>query len=157
MQTEPTPEHRWLQQLVGEWTYENECVMGPDGKTERGSGREVVRAFGDLWILGEMTGTAPGCGEMKGLMSLGFDPAKDRFVGTWIGTPMAYMFVYEGTLEGNVLTLDCEGPAFDNPAETARYQDIVELRSPDERVLRSQCLGSDGTWTPFMSGVFTRA
>jgi hypothetical protein len=156
MQTEPTAEHTWLQQLVGEWSYQNECVMGPDGKTEKGTGREVVRAFGDLWVMGEMTGTMPGAGEMKGLMALGFDPGKGRFVGSWIGTPMASMFVYEGVLEGNVLTLDCEGPAFDNPAEMAHYQDIVEVRSPNERVLRSQVLDAEGVWHQFMEGVFTR-
>ena len=30
MTAEPTKEHQWLQQLVGEWTAEMECVMGPD-------------------------------------------------------------------------------------------------------------------------------
>jgi Protein of unknown function (DUF1579) len=29
MQTEPQQEHQWLQQLVGEWTYETEATMEP--------------------------------------------------------------------------------------------------------------------------------
>ncbi len=29
MKTEPQKEHLWLQKLVGEWTYESECVMEP--------------------------------------------------------------------------------------------------------------------------------
>ena len=155
--TDPTPEHEWLQRLVGDWTYENECVMGPNGETEQGSGREVVRAFGGLWTMGETTGTMPGCGEMSGLMTLGYDPVKGKYVGSWIGTPMAYMFVYEGSREGDVLTLDCEGPSFENPAKMAKYQDVVELRGPNERELRSQVRGADGSWQQFMQGVYTRA
>ena len=157
MRTEPTPEHRWLQQLVGEWTYENECDMGPEGPTEKGKGREIVRAFGDLWVMGEMIGTAPGAGEMRGMMTLGYDPARGRFIGTWIGTPIAHMFVYKGVLVGDVLTLDCEGPAFDDPSRVAVYQDIIELRSPRERVLRSQVQDDEGVWREFMRGEFTRS
>jgi hypothetical protein len=29
MKTEPQQEHQWLQQLVGEWTYEAEAMMEP--------------------------------------------------------------------------------------------------------------------------------
>ena len=29
MKTEPQKEHQWLQQLVGEWTYEAEATMEP--------------------------------------------------------------------------------------------------------------------------------
>ena len=29
MKTEPQQEHQWLQQLVGEWTYEADATMEP--------------------------------------------------------------------------------------------------------------------------------
>lgn len=46
MQHEPTPEHRWLQQLVGEWMYEGSCGMGPDQPPMTGKGRQVVELNG---------------------------------------------------------------------------------------------------------------
>lgn len=158
MESKPEREHEWLMQLVGSWEFENECAMGPGGEKVRGTGREVVRAIGGLWVVGEMTGEMPGCGEMVGIMTLGFDPGRKKFVGTWIGSPTTHMFIYEGTLDDarRVLTLDCTGPSFTDPAATARYQDIIEVRSRDERRLASQVLGEDGKWTRFMEGVFRR-
>ncbi len=29
METNPQPQHRWLEQLVGEWEVESEVVMAP--------------------------------------------------------------------------------------------------------------------------------
>lgn len=158
MFAEPSPEHRWLAALVGEWTYENSCVMGPGGETMKSVGREVVRAVGDLWIMGEMTGEMPGGGSMTGIMTLGFDPSRGRFVGTWIGSPMTHMFVYDGSRDasGRILTLDTVGPSFADPTVVARYRDIVEVRSPNERVLRSEAEQPDGSWLRFMEGVFRR-
>ena len=47
------------------------------------------------------------------LMTLGYDPAKKRFVGTWVGSMMAHLWVYEGSMdaEEKVLTLSAEGPS----------------------------------------------
>lgn len=156
----PQAEHKWLMQLVGEWEFENECVMGPNGEKAKSSGREVVRAIGDLWVLGEMTGQMPGPdgGEMTGIITLGFDPQSNRFIGSWIGSPMTHMFIYNGTRDasGKVLTLDCEGPSFMEPGKLARYQDIVEIRSPNERRLSSQFQDAQGKWHKFMDGVYKR-
>ena len=52
----PQKEHEWLQQLVGEWTSEAECVMEPGKPPEKSRGIERVRSLGDLWILAEGQG-----------------------------------------------------------------------------------------------------
>ncbi|QOJ00123.1 MAG: DUF1579 domain-containing protein [Phycisphaeraceae bacterium] len=156
MNCEPTPHHRWLHQLVGAWSFENECVMGPSGETMKSTGREVVRAVGDLWVVGELTGAMPDGSSMTGIMTVGYDPARSKYVGSWIGSPMTHMFVYEGTRDGNTLTLDTTGPSFTDPNATARYQDVVEIVSPDLRRLYSQAQGPDGSWVRFMNATFTR-
>ena len=54
MQTpEPQKEHQWLQQLVGKWTSETECSMGPDQPAMKTNGKETVRSLGGLWTIGE--------------------------------------------------------------------------------------------------------
>jgi hypothetical protein len=158
MHTPATKEHQWLQKLIGTWTYTSKCETGPGQPPMVATGTEVIRPLGELWIICENTGTMPGGGSMSAQMTLGFDPAKGRFVGTWVGSPMAYMFVYEGQLtpDGRALPLDCRGPSFADPAQMADYQDVIEVTGPGTRLLRSQLKNPDGTWTPFMRAEFTR-
>ncbi len=159
MQTDPSPEHKWLLQLVGAWECAAEC-QEPDGKMSTVKGREVVRALGDLWVVGEMNMPPMGgmSAPMTSLITLGYDPGKGRFVGSWVGTPMTQLITYEGSLdEGKrILTLDCEGPAFDDPAKQATYQDIIELKGENERHFRTRVLGEDGDWKQIMECVYRR-
>ena len=57
---QPQKEHQWLQKLVGEWTYEHECSMGPDQPSSKAQGIERVRSIGGLWTVGEGQGEMPG-------------------------------------------------------------------------------------------------
>ena len=158
MKTQPQKQHQWLQKVVGNWTYEHEASMGPDKPAEKVSGTETVRPLGELWILGEGRGQMPGGGEAQMLLTLGYDPQKKKFVGTWIGSMMANLWVYEGALDeaGNVLTLDAEGPSFTAEGKTARYQDIIAFKSDNHRTLTSRTLGEDGKWTEFMTANYRR-
>lgn len=50
MQTpELQKEHEWLQRLVGEWTFEHECSMGPDQPPMKSTGMESVRSLGAIY------------------------------------------------------------------------------------------------------------
>ncbi|KFC70850.1 hypothetical protein FG93_02607 [Bosea sp. LC85] len=157
MQTvEPQDEHRWLQQLLGNWTYESNC--SPDKPDEVFKGSETFRSIGDLWVVGESTSEMPGGGASTMQITLGFDPQKGRFVGTWLGSMMAMIWTYEGFLDDSrkILTLESEGPSFSGDGTTAKYRDIVELRSPTERLFYSKVLGADGSWTEFMKARYQK-
>jgi hypothetical protein len=158
MQVEPQAEHKWLQKLVGQWTFEADCVMGPDQPATKHTGSERVRSVGGLWTLGEGRGEMPGGGEMTSYMTLGFDPAKKRFVGTFIASAMTHLWIYNGTLDtsGKVLTLDTEGPDFSGGPGMVKYQDIIELVSDDHRILKSRLQGPDGKWQDFMTVQYRR-
>lgn len=69
---------------------------------------------------------------------------------------MTHPRVYEGTLSGNVLTLDTEGPSFDTEGKLAKYRDVTEFISDDHRVLTSRALGDDGKWQTFMTAHYHR-
>ena len=47
------------------------------------------------------------------IVTLGFDPEKKRFMGTFIGSMMTHLWIYDGELDtaGKVLTLNAEGPS----------------------------------------------
>lgn len=157
MRAEPLAQHAWLRRLVGEWTYEAEALE-PGKPPQRASGSERVRTLGDLWVIAEGQGEMPGGGTGYTLMTLGYDPQKERFIGTWVGSMMTHMWVYEGELEGDgqVLPLHTEGPSFESPGQMARYKDVIELRGENERVLSSYLQTADGSWQRFMTAHYRR-
>jgi hypothetical protein len=163
MNTEPEKQHQWLQKFVGEWTYEGEVLMGPDQPPEKSTGTESVRSLGNLWIVAEGQGEMPGCTTAATtLMTLGYDPQKQRYVGTWVGSVMTYLWLYDGELDAaeTVLTLNAEGPAMSENSRAdgkmAQYKDVVEFKSDDHRLLTSHVLGDDGQWIQFMSVHYRR-
>ena len=153
MNAEPQKEHAWLQKLLGEWNYETEPETEGEnaGKVYRGT--ERVRPLGGLWIVaegqGEMCG---GGGEAQTLITLGYDPQKGSYVGTWTGSMMSMQWVYTGHVseDGKTLNLDSEGPSFSGDGTTSQYRDQIELVSEDHRVLRGLVQNEAGEWSQFM-------
>ena len=158
MQVEPQKEHRWLQQLVGEWTYEAVAPAQPGKPPQRWAGTEQVRALGGLWVQLEGQGPMPGGGQATTVMTLGFDPQRGRYVGTWIGSMMTHLWLYDGELDasGRVLTLASEGPSMAGDGKMARYRDVIELKGDDERTLTGLVQGDAGTWQQLMSVTYRR-
>jgi hypothetical protein len=156
MKVEPQQEHQWLEKLVGEWTWESEAPMEPGQPPSKFTGTESVRSLGGVWTVGE--GRGDGEGDDTTIMTLGYDPAKQRFVGTFMGSMMTNLWIYEGELdpESKVLTLDAEGPSFVDAGKTAKYKDRMEIKSDDHRVLTSHYLGDDGEWHEFMTAHYYR-
>jgi len=159
MNTQPEKEHGWLQKLVGEWVYQGEALE-PGKPLWKFEGRAVVRSVGGFWIIAEETGDMPGGGpaQMQMITTLGFNPRTGRFVGTWIGSMMGHLWVYEGFLDESqrVLTLDSEGPSMTEEGKMAKYRDLIEIESDDRRVLRGNFLGADGKWQEMMSSHYRR-
>jgi len=55
-----------------------------------------------------------------------------------------------------VLTLEAEGPDMAGAGKMAKYRDVIELKTPDHRVLTSHMLGDDGVWHQFMTAHYRR-
>jgi hypothetical protein len=159
MAAQPGNEHAWLHRLVGEWEYEHEVTDQPGGQpTEKLRGTEHVRSLAGLWIVAEGEGEMPDGGRAQTLMTLGYDPQRQRYVGTWLGSMMTHLWVYDGALDAaeRVLTLESEGPSFTVEGAMAKYRDVIELVSDDHRTLTSQVLGEDGQWHQFMTAHYRR-
>jgi hypothetical protein len=154
----PEKEHQWLEQFVGEWSTESKAEMGPGQPPLECTGTIHSRRIGGLWVLNEMKGEVAGT-SMVGIQTIGYDPGKKRYVGTWVDSMVNYLWQYEGTVDetGKVLTLDAEGPNFMADGKLAKFRDIYAFKSADEMAISSQMLGKDGKWVTFMSGTAKRA
>lgn len=142
---EPSKEHAWLQQLVGEWE-------GDVGKCS-----ENARMLGGLWLVSDVKVTF-GDVSMTAVQTLGYDPRTKKYVGTWIDSIFPHLWTYDGTMDasGKILTLEAEGP---NPAaggKISKMRDVIELKSKDHKVLTSQILGDDGKWQTFQTVNYKR-
>jgi hypothetical protein len=158
MKAQPQQEHQWLAKLVGDWTCEGEAAMEPGKPPEKWQATESVRSLGGLWFLCEGQGEMPGGGTSTSVMTLGYDPDRQRFTGSFIASVMTHMWIYDGKLdaERRELTLDTEGPSMAGDSRMARYQDIITFISDDHRTLTSRALGEDGQWTQFMTAHYRR-
>lgn len=150
-----TEQHAWLQALVGEWRSEMPC---PDGNGTL-DGTERVRLLGEAWLLLEGRGTMPDGTPTHTLMTLGYDPAQQAFVGSWIGSMMNHLWLYRGgTLDDarRLLALPSDGPAFDGSGRLVPYRDEIEVVSRDERQLHGHTQQPDGSWLRFCTTRYTR-
>jgi hypothetical protein len=153
MNVELTPEHVWLQKLVGEWVQDN------DGAENGTNWVESVRSLNGTWVVAEGHGEMPeNGGPATTMMTLGYDLQKKRVVGTWIGSMMSNLWIYDGELdaEGKKLTLDSEGPSFTDDGTIGKYKDVIDFVSDDERTLTSLTQEADGSWKQFMVATYRR-
>jgi len=148
----------FLQRLAGEWSVASEALLGPGQEPIRTESREVARLLGGKWLVAEATGTTPGGQPSTSILTLGYDPAEERFVGTWISTMQTHLWSYAGVLDdsGTALTLETEGPILGDPTRTAKYREIIETTDADHKVIRSMILGPDGEWFEFARAEYRR-
>ena len=151
----PQLEHQWLERMAGEWTFTTECSMGPGQPPMTGAGTDTTVSLGGLWVISEWKQPGPDGTPMTSRMTIGYDPARGKYVGSFVASCMTHHWIYEGEREGDVLTLNADGPSFTDP--TAKYQDIWELTADGRRLLRSRAQLPDGTWAEFMRAEYTRA
>jgi hypothetical protein len=159
MKAEITEQHTWLHRLVGEWRTEMAEMEGAPQPEGTMAGSETVRLLGDAWVLAEGRSQAPDGTPAQMLMTLGYDPAQQCFVGSWIGSMMTHLWYYRrGTLdaERRILTLEADGPRFDGKPGLVPYRDVIEIVDDDTRLLHGNAQKEDGTWTRFMTARYRR-
>ena len=81
MKAEITEQHAWLHRLVGEWHHEMVAMDGAEQPAGTMAGTESVRTLGDAWVIAEGHGRMPDGTPTQMLMTLGYDPAQQCFVG----------------------------------------------------------------------------
>ena len=158
MHATPGKQHQWLQKLVGEWTYETQVPAEAGQPASKATGTETVRSIGGLWTQAEGQGEMPGGGPATTIMTLGYDPQKKRFVGTWIGSMMTHLWIYDGEVDAaeRTLTLNSEGPSMSGDGTMSKYQDVIEFKSNDHRTLTARVRTADGQWQQFMTVEYRR-
>lgn len=147
----PQAEHEILQKLVGNWKVLGECSM-PDGTTDKSESTLVGKSLGDMWFVSDGKMPGPDGADFFTQMTLGYDPASKKYVGTFVTNCMTKLWIYSGVYDAAAkkIILDTVGPRFDGQPGEMPYQDVLEFVSDDHYILSSQAKGDDGVWRPFM-------
>ncbi|GEM_PF-268828 len=147
----------FLEQLAGVWTGEAAATLGPGQDPVRYESRETARQVGN-WLVAESTGTTSAGVPFTGILTLGYDPAREEFVATWIDSAQTHLWSYAGTLDesGTALTLETEGPFMGDPTTTTEYRVVLQIEDDGRKVQRSLILGPDGEWFEFSRVEFRR-
>ncbi|MGC8639504.1 MAG: DUF1579 domain-containing protein, partial [Isosphaeraceae bacterium] len=103
---QPTPEHERLAKIVGTWDATVKSWMqGPDQEPTVSKGVETVKLMpGGLWALSEFHGKF-GELDFHGAGQSGYDPAKKKYVGTWVDSMETTLTIMEGDFDPQTKTL----------------------------------------------------
>jgi hypothetical protein len=154
---QPTKEHQWLQQFVGEWESTAEAMIAPGQPPMTCHGKATSRMIGGFWVVTEGEADMMGV-KIQSLQTIGYDTAKKKYTGTWIDSMFNYMWQYEGTIDptGKTLVLEAEGPNMMAGGKLTKFRDAYEFKSNDHIEVTSSMLGEDGKWIEFMKGQLRR-
>ena len=153
----PQKEHEWLAQLAGDWTASMECSMGPGQPPMKSEATQTSKLLGDRWLIAKSEGDMGG-EKMTSILTIGFDPAKKKYVGSFIASCGNDLWTYEGTVspDGKKLVLDTNGPNMMTPGKTSKYQETIEIKDKDHYVFTSAIEGEDGKFVEFMKADYKR-
>ena len=154
---QPQKEHQWLEKFAGEWVTESEAIMGPDQPPVTCKGTMSSRMLGGFWVINELRGDYQGT-IVTGIQTIGYDPARKKYVGTWVDSMMNHMWKYEGDVDksGKKLVLEAEGPNLMAEGKMTKFREAYEIKSADHIIVTSSMLGEDGKWITFMTGNMRR-
>jgi hypothetical protein len=152
----PQKEHTWLERFTGDWDTVTE--VKPFGQQESVTlkGEEHSRMIGGFWLLAESKGEMLGT-PFTGIMTLGYDPKSEKYIGTWVDSMTDYMWQYTGSVEGKKLTLESKGPCpLKPPGTLVNFRETLELKDKDHKVFTSSFQDDDGTWKELVTINSTR-
>jgi len=139
----PGPQHQRLAAMAGTWDA-TIATVDSDGQpvTTKGVAVRTV-GLGGFWLLEDFRGEFQGA-EFLGRGQTGYDPAKGKYVGSWIDSMSPALMVMEGDFDqsGKVLTTTGTGPGMDG--RPARFRNVSTLVDADTEVFEMFVTGPDG-------------
>lgn len=154
----PGESHKRLEPLVGTFKAHARLRMDPEAPWQESDG-----VMTNHWILGGRFVQQDFKGEMmgqsfEGLGLMGFDIAKQRYIGTWcddMGTMMMPIAEGQADASGRVITQICE---MDEPitGNHMKMRSVLTIKSSTEHIYETYATGPDGQEYKSMDISYTR-
>ena len=126
----PNDEHSRLMATVGVWDAEISMAT-PDGNTAS-TGVENVKKLGELWTVADFEYEFMGV-PVQGHGTMGYDPAKKKYIGTWVESGSPFISTLEGEYdeEKNAIVYKMQGK--DPEGNDAEYRIITAAQDDTHR------------------------
>ena len=86
----------------------------------------------------------------------GYDPAKGKYVGTWVDPMRTFMAVGEGSWDAATRTMTYWTEATGPGGKPMRWRETTETKDPDTQVWRSFMPGPGGSELEVMTATYRR-
>ena len=129
----PGLEHDLLKKDVGVWDATVEMFMAPGAAPALSKGTETVSMLGGFWQLGQFKAEMMGQ-PFEGLGTTGYDPAKRKYVGTWVDTMTPSIATVEATYDAAKKTMTGIMEGVGPSGERTKMRETTEWKDADNRV-----------------------
>lgn len=104
----PSDEHKLLQESVGKWNVKCTYYMDPSQPPMECDATETIESVGPFYTASRFESRF---GEMPflGSATLGYDPHKEKWVGTWISNMGPEFYYFEGDYDADAKRLEMKG------------------------------------------------
>lgn len=149
----PTKEHQGLKEMEGTW----ECVMTSDMLPEDAKGTETVTMVGGFWAVFDVKFPEMMMGQpWHGHGSIGFDPAKKKYVGHFINSMSPLAMTGEGTMDAAGKTMTMIWASHDPSGKPAKMTEVYEKKDKDNATMTMSGPGPDGKEMKHFTITYTR-
>ena len=130
---QPGEEHKILKAELGTWKADMKIWMPGADEPMMASGEEVNEMFGEFWVVSKFKANMMGQ-PFEGRASMGYDPVKKKYVGTWFDTMTPHMSFMEGTYDKDSKTLTMMTTGIGMDGKPSKGKNVVVTKDDGSRV-----------------------
>ena len=153
----PGPEHEIFKEDAGTWDAVVESYMQPGAPPSKSKGVETnTLGCGGLCLITDFKGEMMPGMTFHGHGTSTWDPAKKKYVGSWVDSMSASLMVSEATYDPASKSFTGHMEAPDMTGKTVKMKSVVEYKAPDTRVFTMYAPGADGKEAITMRITYTK-
>lgn len=139
----PGKEHEFLKDMEGTWDAEMKFQI-PGAAEQTSKGTETVVLVGGFWAVFDIKFADMMGGPWHGHGTIGYDPVKKKYVGSFVHSMAPFMSIGEGTADAGGKTMTMSWDGVGPSGESEKMREVFEMKDKDNAVMTMYGAGPDG-------------